>query len=123
MVLLLITGYPGIAYQKSIFLFLAVLIILFLVAYISYNLSQIKNEQKEKLKTKILETPRNIVIIYGKDAGVQTAYILPTESKKRITSIVESHDKPESKFIKIDENALSSVIISLFDKKHLKELG
>ena len=121
-VLLLITGYPGIAYQKSIFLSLAVLIILFLVAYISYNLSQVKNEQKEKLKTEILETPRNIVIIYRKDAGVQTTYVLPTESKKRITSIVESHDKPESKFIKIDENALSSVIISLFDKKHLKEL-
>lgn len=122
-VLLLITGYPGIAYQKSILLFLAVLIILSLVAYTGYSLSQVKNKQKEKLKTDVLESPRTIVRIYAKDAVVQTTYILPGESKERITSIVASHDAPETGYIKVNEKALSSVIISLFDKQHLKELG
>ncbi len=57
--------------QQNILSILAGIFTLFVFVYIDYGLSQVKNKQKEKLKTEILETPRNIVIIYGKDAAVQ----------------------------------------------------
>lgn len=119
----ILTGYFGITSQIKILLALAILFALIIAVYVGYGFSQVKNNQKEKSRTAVKETPRNIAIIYGKDFTVQTTYILPTESKDRVESIIKSHDQPESAYIKVDEKALSSVILNLFDKRQLAELG